>query len=463
MLTDEAFGDSPPHRPDGSGPRPADSGPHDQRLLLWRRVRAWAVPPRMIETATRRRAAGDWAGACAAADVDVSFGLRAVRNRWGEALASRLRADLRSLAPDLLRWHFPRTGPDGLLRSGTAVTLARYAAGAGRPVHLLAGTPPASVRAGQRLTLWLGDRPGPDCPAPDRRFRLDLHRHLWDAGRSGELRERAGPRPPAEPPPWHHLLGSESYAYERWGAEAALLLRAEGRGDAGRVLVRLGRSRRLLLHVRDGAVTAADEVRARACPGVPTLPDAAVRVPPDVELLRAGLLTPDALHPLVAAALAPDTPHPLVTPDAPGPVPRRPPGSDVLRIACQGARHRLGRTRVGGPLVALDHTQEELEREELLVLLGGPPLPCLAALREAERSLDAHPEVRELLRYGDVAGATERVTQLFGPRHELPEGELRTALEEADRRRLRHDLHRTGLSPAQRVALPPAPRRRPAS
>ncbi|WP_433340369.1 hypothetical protein [Streptomyces sp. CA-253872] len=406
----------------------------------------------MIETATRRRAAGDWAGACAAADVDVAFALRAVRHRWGEALASRLRADLRSLAPDLLRWHFPRTGPDGLLRAGTAVTLARYEAGTGRPVHLLAGTPPASARAGQRLTLWLGDRPGPDRPSPDRRFRLDLHRHLWDAGRSGELRERAGAPLTGQPPPWHTLLGSGSgsYAYGRWGAEAALLLRAEGHGGTGHVLVRLARARRLLLRLRDGTVTAAAEVRARSRPGVPVLPDAAVRVPPDVELLRAGLLTPDALHPLVAEALAPGSPRH---------VPREPREPGVLRIACRGGTHRLQRSCAGGPFVALDHSREELAREELLTMLGGPPLPCLAALREARRSLDVHPEVRALLRYGDTAGATALVTDRVGPQHELPDGELRTALEEAGRERLRHALHRAGLTPAQRVPLPPAPRR----
>jgi hypothetical protein len=96
----------------------------------------------MIDAATRRRAAGDWAGACAAADVDVAFALRAVRHRWGEVLVSRLRTDLRSLAPDLLRWHIPRTGPDGLLRAGTAVTLARYGTSGGRSVRLLAAAPP---------------------------------------------------------------------------------------------------------------------------------------------------------------------------------------------------------------------------------------------------------------------------------------------------------------------------------
>lgn len=43
------------------------------RLLMWQRVREYAVPLSMIETATARRAAGDWAGACAAARVDVDL------------------------------------------------------------------------------------------------------------------------------------------------------------------------------------------------------------------------------------------------------------------------------------------------------------------------------------------------------------------------------------------------------
>ncbi|MFE2103348.1 ankyrin repeat domain-containing protein, partial [Streptomyces sp. NPDC059468] len=38
-----------------------------------RRIRRYAVPGRMIERATERRLAGDWRGACAAANVDVAF------------------------------------------------------------------------------------------------------------------------------------------------------------------------------------------------------------------------------------------------------------------------------------------------------------------------------------------------------------------------------------------------------
>src|SRR3954454_14643148 len=146
----------------------------DPRLLAWRRVREFAVPPTMIETSQARRAVGDWGGACAAARVDVDLDLRAVARLHGQELARRIRLDLRHLAPDLLRWHMPRVAPDGLLRPDLTLSLARY-----QPTfHLVARTAPAWADAGQRisLALWSGIRDGPH---PDRRFRLDLHRHLW--------------------------------------------------------------------------------------------------------------------------------------------------------------------------------------------------------------------------------------------------------------------------------------------
>lgn len=159
----------------------------------------------MIETATARRSAGDWAGACAAAGVDVDLDLRFLARSRGRELAARIRADLRHLAPDLLRWHLPRIAPDGLLRPGLTVTLARYDTAACddphavppvhpvHPVHLVARTAPAWADGGQRisLALWDGSRSGHGPwgdprhgPRPDRRFRLDLHRHLWDARRA---------------------------------------------------------------------------------------------------------------------------------------------------------------------------------------------------------------------------------------------------------------------------------------
>ncbi|MDQ0758610.1 hypothetical protein QFZ32_008075 [Streptomyces canus] len=168
----------------------------DIRTSFWPRVREFAVPAAMIETATARRLAGDWAGACAAAGFDVDLNLRAVARDHGRELASRVRSDLRALAPDLLRWHMPRIAPDGLLRPGVTLTLAQYDAPEG-PVHLVARTAPAWADAGQRITLALWSRStagaaGHPHPRPNRRFRLDLHRHLWDAGRAGELGARSG-------------------------------------------------------------------------------------------------------------------------------------------------------------------------------------------------------------------------------------------------------------------------------
>ncbi len=90
----------------------------DPRLSFWLRVREFAVPASMIESATARRRAGDWAGACAAAGIVADLNLRSVARRHGRELAALIRADLRRLAPDLLRWHMPRITPDGLLRPG---------------------------------------------------------------------------------------------------------------------------------------------------------------------------------------------------------------------------------------------------------------------------------------------------------------------------------------------------------
>ena len=138
----------------------------DSRRLLWRYVREFAVPQSMIESATARRQAGDWAGACAAARVDADVHPRSIARSYGKELAAQVRTDLRQLAPDLLRWHLPRIAPDGLLRPGLTISLTRYqtAGNAGDAmVHLVARTPPAWADAGQRisLALWDDSRAGP--------------------------------------------------------------------------------------------------------------------------------------------------------------------------------------------------------------------------------------------------------------------------------------------------------------
>ncbi|WAM00011.1 hypothetical protein [Streptomyces sp. Je 1-369] len=415
----------------------------------------------MIETATARRAVGDWAGACSAANVDVDFSLRAVARTYGRHAAARLRSDLRHLAPDLLRWHMPRIAPDGLLRPGLTVALARYEAtdratdGAAdqagvRPLYLVVRTPPAWADAGQRisLALWDGTRTRADPsrhhphPHPHRRFRLDLHRHLWDARRAGELRERSGTGVPD--PQWRHC------AVDRWADEAALLSRTVSR-PSGPVVVRLGAGRRLIMEPGrgPGPDADADAVGSEHSPGfrlvapatvgdtsgLPVLPDAATWVLPDLELLRTGTLAAEQLHPLVAAALVPG-----FTPPGPS---STPPADHPRIVECRGALHRIG--LVDGTLAPLDHDPAEIRREELLAALSGTPLPCLRVIDDAHRRPDCLTGVRERLDHGDIDGALAVVAALLGPEALLRDGPLRDELETAARRRVTHGLYRAGL------------------
>ncbi|MFF5141732.1 hypothetical protein ACFY6U_18720 [Streptomyces sp. NPDC013157] len=422
----------------------------DTRLSLWRRVREFAVPPAMIETATARRAAGDWAGACAAAGFDIDLDLRALARAWGRDVRERIRADLRRLAPDLLRWHLPRIAPDGLLRPGLTMPLARYDAGEGS-LCLVVRTPPAWADAGQRigLTLWDGTLSDPAArghphPRPSRRFRFDLHRHLWDAGAADELRTRSGADRSAGGE--RILCGTqlpfsekELCATERWVDEARIVLGAEGR-DSGTVVVRLGGRQRLALYLAaDGTVTTGPDIAVRdAGAGArPVLPDAATWILPDLELLRAGLVDPGRLHPLVAAALAPG--HSPAERD-----PYRGPARQPGLVECRGGRHRIG--MVDGVLSPLDHSPDELRREELLVALGGPPLPCLRVIDEAHRRPDCLTGVRERLDHGDIAGALAVVEGLLGPEAVLRDGPLKDELEAAAQRRIAYGLYRAGLA-----------------
>lgn len=437
----------------------------DSRLSFWLRVREFAVPPSMIETATARRSAGDWAGACAAAGIDVDFNLRSVARTHGRDLAARIRADLRHLAPDLLRWHLPRVAPDGLLRPGLTIALARYESryeyvAAGRegehPVYLVVRTPPAWADAGQRISLALWGRPGFESgscrhphPHPNRRYRLDLHRHLWDARRAGELRVRSGAdrlrAPSADPDPPAMVPRGHRCAVDRWAAEARILLHAEGRPDGiGTVAVRPGARHRLALELiadRDGPGPPAMRIAAAPTDGsasaLPVLPDAATWVLPDLELIRTGSIEVDRLHPLVASALVPGR-----APTRASPVPDQAPGQPRL-VDCRGAEHRIG--LVDGVLAALDHDPAEIRREELLVALTGTPLPCLQAIDEAHRRPDCLVGVRERLVHGDITGALAVVEGLLGPDAVLRGGALRDELEAAADRRITYGLFRAGL------------------
>lgn len=424
----------------------------DIPLSFWPRVREFAVPPTMIETATVRRLTGDWAGACAAAGFDVDLNLRAIVRDHGRDVGALIRDDLRHLAPDLLRWHMPRVAPDGVLRPGLTIPLAQY----GSSLHLVVRTPPAWASAGQRVSLALWDRTrrigrpaAHPHPHPHRRFRLDLHRHLWDARRADELRERSGAdRPPSDDV--HQL------ALGRWADEARILLASEGGGHAP-FTVRLAARDHLVL-IRDPEGTDAPGLRilppselAGDAALLSALPDAAVWTLPDLLLLRAGRVTADALHPLVAAALVPGHPPPRERSCA---------GQPFRTVECRGARHRLA--VVDGVLTPLDHDPAEIRREELLAALSGTPLPCLHVIDRAHRQPACLPEIRDRLAYGDVAGALAVVEDLLGPDALLRDGALRDALDTAARGRIAHGLYRAGLSRKSPVRCPEGdpPRRR---
>ena len=427
---------------------------NDSRLSFWRRVREFAVPPSMIETATARRRVGDWAGACAAAGFDIDIDIRALARTRGRVVAEQVGADLRHLAPDLLRWHMPRVAPDGLLRPGLTLALARYdppdthgSSRGGGPLELVVRTAPAWADAGQRiaLALWDGSFSGRHPhPRPDRRFRLDLHRHLWDARRVDELPIRSGaggfPHNGSAAREFADIVPA-GCAVDRWAAEAAILFHAEGRAP-GPLRVRFGGRRELVVEpCRDGADPPALRVTEAYSRGgvtaLPVLPDAATWELPDLRLLRAGVLTADRLHPLVADALVPSRP-PLAAQPYPDPADR------PFLVECRGEQHRIG--LVDGVLAALDHDPAEIRREELLAALTGRPLPCLRAIDRAHRQPDCLTGVRERLEYGDIAGALAVVEGLLGSGAVLRTGPLREALETSARRRVTYGLFRAGLT-----------------
>lgn len=276
---------------------------------------------------------------------------------------------------------------------------------------------------------------------------------------------RSGPAPseddPATAPALPAVLPQgHGCAVDRWAAEAAVLLRAEGRPTgsgaapgprtAAAVAVRLGARRWLHVDVdpgtdatRPGPPVLRNAVASTGRHALPVLPDAATWVLPDLELLRSGAVEADRLHPLVASALVPGR--------APaGPSGVRDEAGQPRLVDCRGARHRIG--LVDGVLAALDHGPAEIRREELLAELTGTPLPCLQAIDRAHRSPESLTDVRERLRHGDITGALAVVEGLLGADARLRSGALRDELEAAAQRRIAYGLFRAGLSGPGQVA-----------
>ena len=396
----------------------------------WRRVRKYAVPRSMIEQATERRLAGDWLGACAAANVDVDFDLADLTPWLGPQTAARVAQDLKHLAPDLLRWHLPRwLHGRSTLAPGQCVLLASYA---GRPAegpHLYATTL-RMIDGPQRLTLRFG---GID----ERYSRRYGHvqdwrfaRHLWDARHTGELLERCGggnrapfrnadgtPRAaselPTQDPGPSDPVGHHEWVTllcDRGGIEQALAAEGITLDDALRESRHYGRPVMEVLAKQSLALaTLEPEVRRLAAAGLgnrcrftsnrlpllqlepnedapglsirqaewvgveraPALPEAFWRRLPDLDLLRFGDITPEELHPLVSASLFPAR-APQAT-DGPQSPALRPPAA--TRVRCRGEWHEVrsldGRLRTA-------HTEEEERRERAMRAFGGPVTGCFA-------------------------------------------------------------------------------------
>lgn len=445
-------------------------------LRAWQRTRRHRVPRWMIERSARLRRAGDWRGACAAAHMDVAFTLDGVAREHGSAVARRLSDDLRHLVPDLLRWHLPR-GPGDLsvFDEHLRFVLARY--GDGGPVLQVFGPP--SLRAPQRLRLVFTAK-------ADRRARdWTGARRLFDDRHCGELVDDCGGAgripffhadgtpltpeelPASDPGPggtvaraeWsimRHERGDVAGAFTAAGFELRQPADPAERGAFLETLrLRLGRPPVLAARARRlAAGRGGDPVIAVL--GSPYMPRGTVTVEaggegerpllrpaapgeyrssaapdhwrpfPDAELLLAGMVTPDELHPLIRSALFPARP----AADGPvGPADPEPPGP--VRVRCRGEWHEV---RWCGGALALPHGPEEDRREQALRALGGDLSGCFA-VREAWRTgPDRLP--RELRRqrselflralHGDAPGVLRLLDAGTDPR--ARDGEGRTLL-----------------------------------
>ncbi|MGI5171701.1 hypothetical protein ACQEU3_45880 [Spirillospora sp. CA-253888] len=392
-------------------------------LDLWEQVRRYAVPHWMIERATERRAAGDWRGACEAAGIKVAVDPAKVGKEYGREVAAALEDDLSGLAPDLVRWHAPWIGKERRFAQNPWAALAVYGPrwydnGEGEHTPALCLELPLRKKGTARFILTLGQ------DTPYRDDWTDELRCLWNADDAAGLlaveggRERApffepdgrlrdasllphrGPEPadPVARAEWITLLQEngpldealaacgdglqEMYAAadhfeRRWWEEGPWAAHKLGPALV-RGLRRLPPDQRHL-HVQFPApvITLGPDGALRPAPRdlrIPRLATAHWRVSPDLELLRAGRLTPDDLHPLVRAALFPGRAAPAGTV---GPRVVRAPVPATVR--CRGERHQVWFEN--GELRTPHHSAEEVRREDALVAFGGTSAGCFAVPR----------------------------------------------------------------------------------
>ncbi|MFG2122767.1 ankyrin repeat domain-containing protein [Streptomyces sp. NPDC048710] len=449
-----------------------------------RRIRRYAVPGRMIERATERRLAGDWSGACAAANVDVTFDLAEVADHCGDEVAAALADDLRHFAPDLLRWHLPRVlGGRTTLATDTTVVLARYRPKTTdegrRATPYLHITTPAMIDGPQRIALRFSTVTDEQAAGVFGRTTQDWRyaRHLWDARRAAELRERCGggtDRPPffhADATPrgteelpaadpgdgdpaaraeWATLLhqkGEIQAAFAAAGIELDLtppqksgwyqadpeqllgglaldhtrlepeIRRQMAEGVGVRFLIAAHWRTYVLLEPTDAGGLLARAVDRDDVKGEPILAEALWRRLPDLDLMRVGGVAAEHLHPLVREALFPalQVPDgPVGPPGAPAPAP--------VRVRCRGEWHEVA-FRPGG-LLRMPHSDEEQQRERALRAFGGAVAGCFAVEQTWTSGEGRLPKALRAQRHelflraqhGDTPGVLELLDAGFDPR-----------------------------------------------
>ncbi|MFG2041071.1 hypothetical protein [Dactylosporangium sp. NPDC048998] len=379
-----------------------------------------------IAAAHERRAAGDWAGACAVAGIEAAVDPRAIAREHGAEVSAAVDDDLRHLVPDLLRWHVLR------LRDHPARADSRYRAAVyqtrdvfslslhgDRALYLApshASGPwsgrTASSAGPARFTLRFGVP-----PAPHHAMSLAGLRELWDArhtagllarcgGRTrlpcfapdGARSEGAGPEAVAERVLRHFREDRPEQGWQEAGFDLDLDDLAQGRHDGWQEAI----AHRDALAapelpaaawraaVRDGLTAAwapagsnwvlwfdrldpggaarprlrvVEALRLRREPAAP-VPLTELFWPEDFRDLVHGRIAPHELHPLVAAALFPALPGA----EPAGPPDMRPPAP--VRVRCGADWHR---TEFRDGVLSTPHPPGYVDREAAMLALGGPP------------------------------------------------------------------------------------------
>ncbi|MEU7867459.1 hypothetical protein [Dactylosporangium sp. NPDC049140] len=361
-----------------------------------------------VDLCTRRRAAGDRAGACAAAGIALEADPAAVSARFGAEAGAALDDDLRHLVPDLLRWHVLRLyeHPARPVAGGAAIPLTVLGE------HGLQLVPQTGAT---RFALRY-DRLDPD------RLASGLHglRELWDDRHAAGLLARCGgyTRLPFFAPDGTRLEGEGPeavtervvadfragrgeqawleagfdvdlnnsapgwyQALENGKAPAAVQLAYVAwtiatRAGVGAVRIPAARYHRFWIDRLDPTGRVKPRLRVVDVAwdmGEPSveLPLTELYAPEDFWDLLLGRIAPGDLHPLVAAALFPARP----ASDPAGPPPMAP--LAPVRVRCGPDWHEVA-FRDG--VLAGPHPPEELGRELALLAVGGPvPAGCAGA------------------------------------------------------------------------------------